>query len=158
MGEVHPKRRNRRGAELLEAALITTPMFAIILFMVNGCLALFTKAVLQHAVREGARFAVTGRTLPGMGHDLSIKTTVQRQAIGLLAGTGGPARIHVRYYVPGTLAETASNGGGNIVEVSVENYSWTWRAPLMLTAPQLTLLARASDRMEPSPGGIPPAR
>jgi len=152
------RRGNRRGAELLEAALITTPMFAVILFMVNGCLAIFTKAVLQHAVREGARFAVTGRTLAGMGHDLSIKSTVQQQAIGLLAGTVGADKIHVRYYVPGTLAETASNAGGNIVEVSVENHSWTWRGALMLTPPRLTLLARASDRMEPSPGGIPPAR
>jgi Flp pilus assembly protein TadG len=152
------RRRKQRGAELLEMALVTIPMFAIILFMVNGCLVIFTKAVLQHAVREGVRFAVTGRTLPGQGHDLSIKSTVQQQAIGLLAGADKAAKIHVRYYVPGTLAETASNAGGNIVEVSVESLSWTWHGSLLLTAPRLTLLARASDRMEPSPGGIPPTR
>ena len=110
-------------------------------------------------MREGVRYAVTSRTEPGMGHDASIKAVVQRHAMGFLNGPEGASKIHIRYYVPGTFAETQSNAGGNIVEVSIENYRWNWMAPVLRgNASPLTLVVRSSDRMEMPPGGISPAR
>lgn len=133
-------------------------MFAILLFMADVCVTVFVRGVLQHAVREGVRYAVTSQTMTGMGQDDSIKTVVQQQAMGLLAGDTGANEIHIRYYTPGSLTETTSNAGGNIVEVSVEDFSWFWNITLMRSPRTFVMLARASDRMEPSPGGIPPAR
>jgi len=120
---------------------------------------IFLRATLQHAVREGVRYAVTSRTEPNLGHDASIRQVVQRNAMGFLNGTEGASRIHIRYFTPGTLTETQDNSGGNIVEVSVEGYTWSWMAPLLRSnVSPLTITARASDRMEASPGGIPPPR
>jgi hypothetical protein len=94
-----------------------------------------------------------------MGQDASIRGVVQRNAMGFLDGASGASKIFIRYYNPGTLAETQSNAGGNIVEVSIEGYTWNWIAPIMRSgAPALTVLARSSDRMENSPGGISPPR
>jgi hypothetical protein len=151
--------RHRRGATFVETAFILIPLIAIPLAIVDFAFAIFLRSTFQHAVREGVRFAVTSRTLPDLGHDGSIKYVVQTNALGFLNGPSGAAKIQIRYYVPGTLAETPSNAGGNIVEVSVENYAWAWMAPLMRSAsPALAITARASDRMEASPGGVPPAR
>jgi Flp pilus assembly protein TadG len=145
---------------MVELSLVLVPVLALIFAIIDFGFGIFLKSTFQHAVREGVRYAVTSRTETGMGQDASIRSVVQRNAMGFLNGSAGAAKIYIRYYVPGTLAETQSNAGGNIVEVSVEGYSWAWIAPLMRSSgPPLNILARSSDRMENSPGGgIPPAR
>jgi len=149
----------RRGAALIELPLVLIPLVALWVAIIDFSFSIFIKGTFQHAVREGVRYAVTSRTEPGLGQDASIKGVVQRNAMGFLNGAEGAARIHIRYYVPGTLTETQSNAGGNIVEVSVEGYTWNWIAPVLRQdmAP-LTILARSSDRMEASPAGGAPAR
>lgn len=135
------------------------PLLALVLAIFDFSFALFLRSTFQHAVREGTRYAVTGQTQAGMGQDASIKAVVQANALSFLSGSAGAEKIHIRYYVPGTLAETQSNTGGNIVEVSVEGYLWSWVAPVLRAGlPPLTIQARSSDRVEPSPGGIAPVR
>jgi Flp pilus assembly protein TadG len=144
---------------MVELALVLLPLLAIIFAIIDFSLAVYLKSTFRHAAREGARYAVTGRTASGMGQDASIRGVVQRNAMGFLDGTSGAAKIYIRYYNPGTLVETQSNAGGNIVEVSIEGYTWNWIAPVMrTTAPPMTVLARSSDRMENTPGGISPPR
>ena len=144
---------------MVELALVLLPLLAIIFAIIDFSLAVFLKSTFRHAAREGARYAVTGRTSAGMGQDASIRGVVQKNAMGFLNGTSGAAKIYIRYYNPGTLVETQSNAGGNIVEVSIEGYTWNWIAPVMRSAtPPMTVLARSSDRMENTPGGISPPR
>jgi hypothetical protein len=152
-------RGGRRGNAFLELALVILPLLAILLAILDFGFAVFLRSTFQHAVREGVRYAVTSRTAPGLGHDASIKAVVQRNTLAFLSGESGLSKIYIRYYVPGSLAETQSNAGGNIVEISVEGYTWQWMAPLWRSAfPPLTIRARSSDRMEPSPSGGPPPR
>lgn len=153
------RRRRRSGAALVELAFVVLPLVAIWAALADFSFALFLKATFQHAAREGVRYAVTSRTEPGMGHDASIKAVVQRHAMGFLNGAEGASKIHIRYYVPGTFTPTQSNAGGNIVEVSIEDFRWNWMAPVLRgNASPLTLVVRSSDRMEMPPGGISPAR
>jgi hypothetical protein len=51
-----------------------------------------------------------------------------------------------------------SNQGGNIVDVYVLGYSLPPLGPILRNPAPLSLGAQAFDRMEGSPGGIPPAR
>jgi hypothetical protein len=84
---------------------------------------------------------------------------VQRNAMGFLSSSSGATQIHIRYYLPDTLVETPNNWPGNLVEVSVEGYTWNWMAPVLRSASPLTVTARSMDRMEGLPGGtLPPAR
>jgi len=81
--------------------------------------------------------------------------------MGLLGGATGLALINIQYYLPNTLAPVSglnSNQGGNIVEVSVRGYSLPPLGPVFRNPAALSLGAQAYDRMEGSPGGIPPAR
>ena len=103
------RRRNQKGNTFLEAALVLVPLLALIFAIVDFGLAIFVRSTLQHAVREGTRYAVTYRTMTGMGHDASIKAVVQRSAMGFLAGDEGKHRIFIRYYDPVTLAVVSNN-------------------------------------------------
>lgn len=149
---------NQRGSQVVEFGLVLVPFLAFIFLLMDLSWAIFVKATMQYAAREGVRYAVTGRTISGSGQDASIKTTVQQNAMGFLNGSAGAAKIFIRYYVPDTLVETASNAGGNLVEVSVEGYSLNPLGPILRSAAPLILTARSSDRMESSPGGVAPAR
>jgi len=140
----------------------------LIFLILSVSFAIFTKANLQHAVEEGVRYAITSQTMTGMGQDASIKQVVQNNSMGLLRSTNANL-ISIQYYTvdntTGALTPTMSNLGGNIVEISVTNYTaspllpiLSWGSSASNTHPPLGLTVRASDRMEGSPGGIPPTR
>ncbi|MGC4048751.1 MAG: pilus assembly protein [Paludibaculum sp.] len=145
---------------MVETALVLVPFFAIILGIIDYGRAFYTRTAIQYAVQAGTRYAVTFQTMTGMCQDASIKEVVRRNSVGTLSATDIANKTFVRYYKPDTLAETASNLPGNIVEVSVENYEFRWIAPLWRTAAPMIVLARSSDRMEGLPGGSsgPPCR
>src|SRR6185503_4542031 len=82
-------RRRQRGSEILEFGLTFLPMMGFIFLLLDLSWAIWVKSTLQHAVLQGVRYAITGQTLAGMGQDESIKTVVQRNAMGVLNGTTG---------------------------------------------------------------------
>ncbi|MCP5113579.1 MAG: pilus assembly protein [bacterium] len=152
-------RNRQRGNAFVEAAFVLVPLFALIFAIVDFGLAIFVRSTLQHATREGVRYAVTYRTLEGLGHDGSIKQVVQNASMGFLAGEAGSDKVAYRDFDPSLFLEVGDNSPGNLVEVSVENYTFGWIAPLMRSAAPITMLARSSDRMEGLPtGSLPPAR
>ncbi len=161
-------RRYDRGSQTLEMALCLLPFLAIVFLTMSVAWAVYVKANLQHAVAEGVRYAITSQTMPGLGQDASIKTVVQQNSMGLL-NAGNLSKVAIQYYLvdptTGALAPTNSNLGGNIVEVSIVGYvsnplmpilSWGQNAGPGNTPNFFTV--SASDRMEGSPGGIPPQR
>lgn len=152
-------RRRQRGNAFVELAFVLVPLLAMIFGVIDFGVAIFIRSTFQHAVREGVRYAVTYQLMPGMQHDASIKQVVKNNAMGFLSDTSGDSKIFIRYYDPNTLAFTAANAPGNIVEISVEGFNWGWMAPLLRSGTPLLIQARSSDRMEALPGGVaPPAR
>ena len=131
------------------------PFFALAFMTMDAAWALFIKATLQHAVTEGVRYAVTGQVSPGNGQVASIKAVVVKQAMGLLSGSQA-GTLSVTFLNPTTLATTSSNLGGNLVQVSVSNYSIAPLAPLLRSSTATLVNVTSADRMEGSPGGIPP--
>ncbi|HEY2017357.1 MAG TPA: TadE/TadG family type IV pilus assembly protein [Bryobacteraceae bacterium] len=160
--------RRERGSQSIELALNLLPFMAIIFLILSLSWAIFTKASLQHAVAEGVRYAITSQTMPGKGQDASIKTVIQNNAMGLLNGNK-LSMVTIQYYTvdssTGNLIKTNSNLGGNFVEISVEGYTASPLLPILnwrgndgpMNSP-VCFTVRASDRMEGSPGGIPPTR
>lgn len=56
-----PNRRRQRGASVVEFAIVA-PLFFILLFaVIDLCMLFWVNLTMQYAVREGARYAVTGR-------------------------------------------------------------------------------------------------
>jgi hypothetical protein len=117
---------------LVEGALVMLPLMALITGFIDVNLAVFQWSVMQNAVREGARYAVTYQTSAGLGQDASIEQVVSHFSMGLLP-VGSPF-IRVNYYSQKALATPipapAGNAPGNIVEVSVQNYPLNWLIPI----------------------------
>ena len=128
------RNRRRSGQVLVEMALTMLPTFALIFAFVDFGLLLFRWSTLQNAVREGCRYAITFQTTTGH-QDTSIEAVVQQYAFGMVKTTDVPQHIFVNYYTTTAMSTPiafASGGNvpGNIVEVSVQNISWAWLAPL----------------------------
>ena len=169
----------RRGVELVEFTLVLLPMLGFIFLLLDLGWAVYKRATLQFAVREGCRFAVTNqlqalKDANGKSYGMieSVKWVVQQRAMGFLGSTPndpGYASIQVRFYDPNSSLTTAlplpancadrtasPNSGGNLVEVSVENYQYRSLAPLLRSAAPLNFVARSADRMEGNPAaGVP---
>jgi hypothetical protein len=132
------------------------------LAIVDFSMAIFIRSSFQFAVREGVRYAVTYQTMPGMCQDASIKQTVKDSAVGFLSDPSHDTKIKVRFYDPITLVEVTgvnSNKPGNLVEVGVEGYQWSWIAPLWRTASPFVVNVYAMDKTEGlGPGVAIPCR
>jgi Flp pilus assembly protein TadG len=127
------RRRRSSGNIIVESVFTMLPTFAMILMFVDISLMLFRRSTLQNAVREGCRYAVTFQTAPSTGQDASIEAVVQRYALNFVTTGDSPQHIFVNYYAPNNLNSAIVSGGnvpGNVVEVSVQNISFSWIAPL----------------------------
>jgi Flp pilus assembly protein TadG len=172
------RRNKQRGVELLEFTLVLLPLLGFTFLLLDLGWAVYTRATLQFAVREGCRYAVTNQTQPltdssGKAYGVvnSIKYVVQRRAIGLLGADSNAAgwnQIQVNYYAPTSLTSalpvptnctnntSPPNQGGNVVEVSIVNYKAFPFAPVYRTGDPLIFTARSSDLMEGNPPtGVP---
>jgi hypothetical protein len=144
---------------MLEFAFVSLPFLALVLGTIDFGMALFIRATMQHAVREGVRYAVTYQTMEGSCQDASIRKTVQNQAMGFLNDEQAEQFVKVEYFLPETLSPTSDNSPGNIVEVSVDGFQYRWICPLWRSATPMNVLVRSSDRMEGLPGGgVKPCR
>lgn len=81
--------RGRQAAQSTVEFAIVAPLFFILVFGIFDFGRLFfTQMTLQHALREGGRFAVTGRTLPNpdggqFSRNDSIKEVIRKSVVGL---------------------------------------------------------------------------
>ena len=165
--------------ELIEFTLVLLPLLGFTFLLLDMGWAIYKRATLEFAVREGCRFAVTNQTVAmkdssnnAYGMIDSVKWVVQSKAMGFLGSQPtdpGYAQIYVRFYDPNASmtaalplpancasATPAPNWGGNLVEVSVEGYQAKVLAPVLKSANPLVFVVRSADRMEGNPmTGVP---
>jgi len=151
------KRRKSResGSEPVEATLVMIPMLLMTFLMLDMSMVIFMRTSMQEAVREGARYAITGQNTPGPGQDDSIKAVVKLHAVGFLNTTAGAATIHVQFINPSTGGQ-GTNAPGQIVNVKIEGYKYSTLAPFERLNFPLYVFATASDLIEPYNGAAPP--
>jgi Flp pilus assembly protein TadG len=163
------RRRRSRGSEIVEFTLVFLPMLAFVTVLADTAWAIWAKATLQRAVRLGVRVGVTltaNEMSGGACLTDTVKGTVQSYSFGLLTGASGLAKIKVNYLQPpapgsnaaATDVSAQANGdqGGNIMVVSVQNYSLNPLMPRITswsTAPDnnpLVFTVSSADMIEPS--------
>ena len=142
-------RRRQRGSELVEVSLIAVALFGLTFLLLDVSMVIFLRSTFQHAVREGARYGITGDAAGGCQDD-AIKAVVKKNAIGFLGSPAAAATIHVHFMNPadGTITD---NSPGNIIQVSVEAYRYGPLAPYQRVGAPM-IWARAYDIIEHFPG------
>ncbi len=158
------RRRRSAGNSMMEGALTLLPTFAIIFAFMDFGLMIFRWTTLQNAVREGCRYAITFQTSGSLGQDASIEQVVGQYAYNIVTASDSPQHIFVKYYSPTTFAQimTGGNVPGNIVQVSVQNVSFSFLAPLSgvlwgsptYTSTPITLKVFSSDILGGYPVGV----
>ena len=135
---------------MIEAGLTIVLLFGLIFLIMDLSMLLFIRSTLQQAVRDGVRDGVTWQHPSGSYVNDNITHAVQGGALGFLNGAAGACRIHIDYFDPNTGA--ASTGGqGDILVVSVNNFSYTPLGAIMKSADPLSFSVSSSDIVERCP-------
>ena len=100
------------------------PLCAMVFLILDMAWAFYVKSTLQNGVREGVRYAITSQTMTGLGQDASIKSVVQQNAMGLLAGSAGAALINIQYFLPNTLVPVSGLNPFAALKASVAPVPW----------------------------------
>lgn len=179
--------RQKRGQTIVEFALML-PVFLVMLYGIIE-FARYMQAYLtvQHAAREGARYAVTGRSLTGNPADRpqSIVAVTRRAAAGLLitpsndtpayeANASVPGLLDVwlnpqdavdpatrpKPFVPEPITVTVTYNYEPIVPVNLNvlGNRITIIPPLLTVVGRATMIVERIDKVTPvAEGGLPPA-
>jgi Flp pilus assembly protein TadG len=135
---------------MIEVGLTVVLLFGLIFLVMDLSMLLFIRSTLQQAVRDGVRDGVTWQHPSGSYVNDNIKQAVQGAALGFLNGPAGACRITINYFDPNT--GTASTGGqGDILVVSVNNFSYTPLGAVLKSANPLSFSVSSSDIVERCP-------
>ena len=142
-------RAGRRGQSMVEFALTFLLFLSMVLGFGQMGLTLWIKTTLHHAVREGVRYAITGATKGGLGHDASIRQRVMIASGGLIDSAVADSLITIEYFDQSGAA-TADNAGGNTIVLSVKEFPIPWlvAAPISPVGDGLNVTVSAVDRLE----------
>ena len=83
--------QRQRGAAVVEFALILPILLLLLVGTIDASLALYDKAVITNASREGARAGIVARSPPLT--DAQIKSMVERYLQGALVSLGGTSAL-----------------------------------------------------------------
>ena len=142
---------------MVEVGFALVPFLAISMAIIDFSIPIFLRTTLTHAVREGTRYGITYQVRPGETHSQSIQDIVMEQSMGFLSGDVGRNMVKVRFYSPTTFIEQTGpdrNLGGNVLEVSVEGFTWQYMVPLWRSSAPLSIHATSSDRLEMLPRNV----
>lgn len=157
---------NQKGNAIIEFTLIIVLLLGLLFAIVDLSLMLFANLAMQHAVRSGARYAVTGREdiYPGNRRSAVIQK-IKDSSIGFC--NKNPCTV--AFYklnsdgsistIPADPDNPQSGDVGNpseIIVVAVEDYSWSLMTPLIrpfFPDGKYTFTVKATMRNEPFPVG-----
>jgi Flp pilus assembly protein TadG len=143
------RRRDARGANLIEAAIIT-PLVLLVTFAIIDFGAIFyIWLALQNGASQASRFGVTGNTMPSMSREASV-----RQALIDATPTITIPAANITFAnmpVGGTTWTNGSLGAEGAVGKVTVTYTWTLLTPLVrvfFPGGQVTLSAEATMTSE----------
>jgi Flp pilus assembly protein TadG len=157
---------------MIEATFCLMAFVAIIFLIMDLSWAVFAKLALQNGVRAGVRYAVTSQTSGSLGQVASIQQEVEQQSMGFISAAQASSLVSVCFFSVtsnppaslgcGTGATATSigpaNSGGNLVVVSVNNYTVAPFAPLYRNSAPVSMSVSSGDLIESSgTGSTPPS-
>jgi hypothetical protein len=143
--------RNRDGATMLEAALITPLLLLLTFSIIEFASILYCHLALQNGAAQATRFAVTGNVSGTMSRVDSIKDAFRKATPTLNVPDSGFTFSHLAV---GGGAFVGGSGGPNEVERLTVNYTWTLFTPLLrpfFPNGEIKLSAESTMKNESSP-------
>lgn len=126
----HAPPRRARGSAVVEMAIIAPLAFLLVIGVIEFSLVFFTTLTMQYAVREGARYATTGRNDGTNTQLVSVMNVIRSNSAGYLDSVCPVLSVN------GT-AHTSSNSGtllGGPGDVIVLRLDCTWKLATPIVA------------------------
>jgi Flp pilus assembly protein TadG len=145
--------KNReKGSEIIEFALVFMPFIAMLTVLMDVGWAIFVKSTMQQAVRAAVDQGVqmqNSQIASGACLTDTVKGLVEQNSLGILNGASGLSYIKVNYFQPPAAGsngaatdvstQTDADTSGNVMQVSVQNYS------LLPLLPRVVSLSQGVD-------------
>jgi Flp pilus assembly protein TadG len=153
---------NRKGQTTVEFALTAAILFAVLFALIDLAVMFFVNLTMQHAVREGARYAITGQGgKNGEQRKKAMIDRIQACSYGFYDRNANPDKTPRVKVHPLSNAATFTNFTGTTVPdtgrpndvISVElAYSWPLLTPVLkpfFPKGEYSFLVRATMKHEP---------
>lgn len=142
------RRRDAKGANLIEAAIMT-PLILLVTFAIVDFGAIFyVWLALQNGVSQATRFGVTGNTMPSMSREDSVRRALQDATPTLTIPDTSITFSNMP--VGGTTWSSGLGVEGAVGRVTV-TYSWSLFTPLVrvfFSSGQITISAESTMTSE----------
>lgn len=129
-----PTRNKERGASAVEFAIVAPVVIFLLIAIVELCAVFWVNLTMQYAVREGARYAVTGRTDldPNPTNDRryrAVIASIKENSMGLFDKVE-PRINNINYGNPSAYNDTMFGRAGEIFVLRID-CSWQLMTPLL---------------------------
>ena len=129
-----PARSKERGASVVEFAIVAPVVIFLLIAIVDLCTLFWVNLTMQYAVREGARYAVTGRSDldPHPTNDKRYRAVIEairENSMGLFDRVE-PRINNIKYGDPTAYNETMFGKAGEIFVLRID-CSWPLMTPIL---------------------------
>jgi Flp pilus assembly protein TadG len=123
--------RNARGANLVEAALLT-PLLLMVSFAIIEFGAIFwVYLALENGVSQASRYAITGQIVAGKDRESSIKEAMRKATPSLTLDDAAFSFSHLPANPPGSTTWVAGTGGPSDIGKVTVTYTWKVYTPIL---------------------------
>jgi len=153
---------NRKGQTTVEFALTALVVFAVLFAIIDFAVMFYVNLTMQHAVREGARYAVTGQGgNNGVQRRKALVEKIQACSNGLYAKNANPQKEPTVSVVTPSRAANFSNytgsqvsDTGNPSEIIIVSLAYSWPLLTPIVRPffadgKYAFVVRATMKHEP---------
>jgi Flp pilus assembly protein TadG len=129
-----PQRQS--GATLVEMAIIAPVFMLVLVAIIELSMMFFATLTMQYAVREGARFAITGRANDGgtstQQRYATVIAKIRDNSLGMYERTNCMVSVNGKSYVSTGYSNAMFGGAGDMVVLQLD-CAWPVTTPLLST-------------------------
>ncbi|HBI68981.1 MAG TPA: pilus assembly protein TadE [Massilia sp.] len=133
MGNMISKRQS--GATIVEMAIVAPVFLLVLLALVEFSMMFFATLTMQYAVREGARYAITGQrnldpNTASQQRYLAVIQSIRDNSLGMYDRLQPVISVDGKAYSAKTYNEGMFGAAGNIIVLKLD-CSWTVTTPML---------------------------
>lgn len=124
-----------RGAAVVEFAIVASVYLLVLIAIIEFGVMFWASLTMQYAVREGARYAITGQAEPASTRYLSVINKLQTSSMGLWGKVSPVITVRINNGAPVSYSSTTYTSGmfgiGTDVVVLQVDCKWPLLTPLI---------------------------
>lgn len=129
-------RRRQGGSASVEMALIAPVLFLLMMALIEFSIVFFTSLTMQYAVREGSRYAITGRTDRDPAESnrqryLAVIQSIKDNSAGLYNSVNPVISVNGTTYATANAYSATMFGGPDDIVVIRLDCSWALVTPII---------------------------